>query len=778
MCRNAGGVCDVAETCTGTSADCPPDKWQPAGFVCANSNGPCDAVEVCTGNGPQCPPDLKQPAGTPCRKAAGFCDAAETCDGVSALCPPDALKPAGTMCRNAGGVCDVAETCTGTSVDCPPDKWQPAGFVCANSNGPCDAVEVCTGQSPQCPPDLKLPAGTSCRKAAGFCDVPETCDGVSALCPPDVVKPAGTMCRNAGGVCDTTEFCNGSSPACPADGFLPAGTVCRNASNWCDAVETCTGTSAACPADGFLPAGTVCANSNGPCDAVEVCTGTSAQCPPDLKKPAGAVCRASTGACDPAEVCSGASSQCPADVSSQCCSPAPACNPSISINPSSVALAVTRANPQHATFLDANFKLSTVLNAILALSDAPGQTATDLYQRLWDTQRTAANGVFKEAFAPHCNDAGTTVNGFPVDCPRTEGDLATGSPDVQFRPVALFNRFDLAPIDGSHCGEYRIIYAMQGVSGRAFVIFEAQLPNPNPECGLEACRAVAQLWQGLPALDSAALGAALQSFYFTGLAGFRPVIHPQNYGFPGASGPSGGQIRVNMFKDSINWQLREFHLDRGCTGAVCRMFPKPVTDKNNPFGNLFNSSSPLALAGDFQADFINRVPGLAAPTVMGITMTTPDLFNSGQSTSQNFGAPDTYTSAFASGGGAGSPFGQQIQAKLTSIGSPLTPANIVARAPSQSCAGCHELATGLNLGGGLTFPLSQGFVQVNENGGLSSALTGTFLPHRANVLAVFLQACGGPANFANDADSMMSSEDAPENDNGGPVPTLGGSVTH
>ena len=37
---------------------------------------------------------------------------------------------------------------------------------------------------------------------------------------------------------------------------------------------------------------------------------------------------------------------------------------------------------------------------------------------------------------------------------------------TDFFPVALFNRFDLAPEDGAHCGEYRIVYAMHdGTSG-------------------------------------------------------------------------------------------------------------------------------------------------------------------------------------------------------------------------------------------------------------------------------------------------------------------------
>src|SRR5439155_15402802 len=65
-------------------------------------------------------------AGTVCRAAAGFCDVAETCSGSSATCPADGLKAAGTVCRSAVGACDVAETCTGTSAFCPANGLQAA----------------------------------------------------------------------------------------------------------------------------------------------------------------------------------------------------------------------------------------------------------------------------------------------------------------------------------------------------------------------------------------------------------------------------------------------------------------------------------------------------------------------------------------------------------------------------------------------------------------------------------------------------------------------------
>jgi len=59
-----------------------------------------------------------------CRPAAGECDVAETCSGSSVDCPADVLKPAGTACGEFFGICDVRleKSCTGTNPRCfgPP----------------------------------------------------------------------------------------------------------------------------------------------------------------------------------------------------------------------------------------------------------------------------------------------------------------------------------------------------------------------------------------------------------------------------------------------------------------------------------------------------------------------------------------------------------------------------------------------------------------------------------------------------------------------------------
>jgi fibronectin type 3 domain-containing protein len=130
-----------------------------------------------------------KPAGTVCRAAAGLCDVAESCDGMSADCPADKLAVAGTECRAAAGDCDIAETCSGTSGDCPVDGFKQAGTVCRAAAGLCDVAESCTGSTAACPIDSMAPAITVCRASTdgNRCDPEETCTGSGASCPADAL---------------------------------------------------------------------------------------------------------------------------------------------------------------------------------------------------------------------------------------------------------------------------------------------------------------------------------------------------------------------------------------------------------------------------------------------------------------------------------------------------------------------------------------------------------------------------------------------------------------
>ena len=246
VCRDLAGVCDVAESCTGSSGNCPPDGFLDATTVCRNSTGVCDPVEYCPGTGADCPMDAYATTDTVCRTAAGDCDVADYCDGTAVDCPADTVASIATECRPAAGACDVPEYCDGISVDCPGDYVEPATTVCRESVDICDVAEYCSGITATCPDDTFESAITLCRTEAGICDIAEYCSGITSACPADYFEPVTTVCREAEGVCDETEYCSGVSAECPVDVFVAAGTLCNDDDDCtegtvCDGEGLCSG---------------------------------------------------------------------------------------------------------------------------------------------------------------------------------------------------------------------------------------------------------------------------------------------------------------------------------------------------------------------------------------------------------------------------------------------------------------------------------------------------------------------------------------------------------
>ncbi|HLL52935.1 MAG TPA: hypothetical protein VK447_05275 [Myxococcaceae bacterium] len=396
------------------------------------------------------------------------------------------------------------------------------------------------------------------------------------------------------------------------------------------------------------------------------------------------------------------------------------------------------------TAIVSQFPLQMVMSQLVTQNGGTGFTDTQLFRQLWDTQNPAP-GQPDLVGGAHCTDNGGTLNGFGYPCRTAEGQQASTTSTItmsSYSAVGLYNRFDLAPSNGADCGEYRVVFANTGGGGRNFLIFEAVLPNPRTDLGLEGCRPVANFWRDLTTItDVNQRASRLRSFYFSGLSGFSPVIHINNYG----NNPRGvGQVRTNQFIQSP-WLLREFKLQRTCPSSGCTLKFAPVTVKTNPFGNLFNPGSTHPLAAEFQNSFFpSQVAALATNNINTFNYNVPDKFNVGQSDSQSFGVVDNYVAQF---GTAASTFRSNIQTKLTAIGSTLTPDQIVARAQTQSCGGCHQRSNGAAIGGGLTWPGSANFVhstEATETGPdgvrfqISPALTNTFLPHRKGVFESYL----------------------------------------
>src|SRR5205814_5235313 len=137
VCRAAVNECDLAESCTGTSTTCPADAVQTAGTTCTDDGNVCTTdVCNGTVGAPACTHPAGN-AGTVCRAAAGLCDVAETCTGSSTACPADGFQPSTVACRASAGECDPQETCTGTGPGCPADAKAPAGTACTSDGNPC-----------------------------------------------------------------------------------------------------------------------------------------------------------------------------------------------------------------------------------------------------------------------------------------------------------------------------------------------------------------------------------------------------------------------------------------------------------------------------------------------------------------------------------------------------------------------------------------------------------------------------------------------------------------
>jgi len=439
------------------------------------------------------------------------------------------------------------------------------------------------------------------------------------------------------------------------------------------------------------------------------------------------------------------------------------------------------------TLSGADFSLNRTLTQIASqVVPVPGTTATTIFRQLWDTQNAASTGTTP---GPHCDDAGGTVNGFPINCPRNEGSEAFGTTAViaakiiQYQPLALVNRLDLAHQGWRNCGEYRIIYGRNDpAGGRNFIIFEAVLPNPKPGCR-EGCLQVAEFWKSLSTINNAVTRAKeLEKFFYAGLQPYRPVVHVDHYSALGVStgyGSSGtGQIRTNQFMQTggpAPWLLKEFKTVIACGTGPCTFHIVPIMVKVNPYGPLWNEDDPHPLGPAFRANTAAPVQlaRLSSSELMKIGYEVDLDHDAGQSMSlPGVGFVDDYLGQMNSATATG------FRALLGAGPAALTADQIANRALAQSCVGCHApVAFGIILAGSIgtvTTPAGVvpatidswpdavwgGFVHVDSNSPsvrpelsgnsavfgagfgqvISPALLDFFLPDRKNFLVAQLNA--------------------------------------
>jgi hypothetical protein len=398
------------------------------------------------------------------------------------------------------------------------------------------------------------------------------------------------------------------------------------------------------------------------------------------------------------------------------------------------------------------FSFRRVMTALVERSGTL-TTPDALVQQMFDTQNPKP-GI--AAAAPHCDDFSVDglpeFNGFPRRCPTPEGALASVNPFTsdQYIPLAILNRFDQTPADGANCGQYRLIFARLSPDklDRLHLIFEAVLPNPNPDAGIAGCRAIAQFWADLTGVDSMSeRRARLEEFFFTGIEGFDPVIDPNHLSLA-----SGGGIRTlqNMASSRVATRFYQFRLAKRCSpSSRCDLVAEPDVLENMPFGRFFDATydTPAALA--FRDAFVGNVATLALGDINLYSMNIPREFLMAESDPLDGELAFAYEVMFnrSRTTAAGAAFDGRVRSELKRIGSSLTTSEIIDRAETQTCVGCHFLFG--PIGDDLIFPKAFGtfehvterLVENGENGPrfvISPAMQDVFIPHRMEILRRFL----------------------------------------
>jgi hypothetical protein len=397
-----------------------------------------------------------------------------------------------------------------------------------------------------------------------------------------------------------------------------------------------------------------------------------------------------------------------------------------------------------------NISLRETFAAALRNGGISSVSEEDVYHALIDSYNPAPGF---DSSLRHCDDELTggspSLNGFPLACPRREGQLFDDL-DGWFA-LAFVNRLDLAPVDGSNCGQQRVIFANNS-GGRMFIIVEAQIPNPSPECGLSACLPLAQFWDSLATVeDPGERGRQLtEAFLFSGAGPMGPFMNARHLG------PEGGQVRTNNFND-FQWTLREFQLQ-----SEPEVLPIPVSVGEAPNGALWDDLSGQPRGEECRQSFLDSIPNLLSDNLA--TLGFPVAEPCEDAESPNDGFRQDYATHLGSGSGE---FATQIDDALAGTG--LGAFDIAHRARfAGSCMGCHIESSGAFLGR-VSAPFSNDFVHVSEFAlescdggtcfGISEALRNVFLPHRVNVQRSFLDSgigCAAPVPGGEGADAGVA----------------------
>lgn len=301
------------------------------------------------------------------------------------------------------------------------------------------------------------------------------------------------------------------------------------------------------------------------------------------------------------------------------------------------------------------------------------------------------------------------------------------------RPIAIVNRFDLAPADFANCGEYRLIYTRRnGTRAKLHIAIETVLPNPRPREGKAGCADVAEFWWELAQIESPELRRdRLERFFFHG------------GGLDRASFERAGRIRTSEISDGRP-RFAQFEARRHCDAArPCRTQFARVPLDNMPDAALFDATVPGERGAAFRRAFLGQVGALAVNDVNRLTMSLDRAYSvrdvDGLVPAFNYRLPFRRSLRAP----AGREFREQIAQELKKAGSDLAPEDIIDRAETQNCAGCHGKPG--PVGGGAEFP--KAFEQgehisdesLLETATLSPAMQEVFVPYRIDLLRTYLR---------------------------------------
>ncbi|HEY2772667.1 MAG TPA: hypothetical protein VGK20_01315 [Candidatus Binatia bacterium] len=240
-CGHSGDPCTNGGTCANVCNEAADNCFVTGGTLCRASAGVCDTAETCTGTSAGCPAD--QFLSSVCRPALGVCDVAESCTGTSANCPGDSVAGSSVVCRASAGECDVAEHCTGASGSCPADGFAPSSQTCTPDTNVC-TDDHCDGSGACIHPDNTA----SCNDGL-FCTINDVCAGGEChgttrdcsdpiACTDDSCDEAGQQCvhteNNAN--CDdqnacTDDVCSIADGGCVST-FICTQDICRSPGFW------------------------------------------------------------------------------------------------------------------------------------------------------------------------------------------------------------------------------------------------------------------------------------------------------------------------------------------------------------------------------------------------------------------------------------------------------------------------------------------------------------------------------------------------------------------